>query len=131
MIALATALPLEDKVPLSGSNYPLARDSSKTRLPLREVQRLGQDVRQLLEGSDADQLYMAILDHLMSEVLPDANVLRALSATNDVVSDFAIQCTRCCPRTPESGMVGRSLCSGGYEAVLVLWMHKRVQALIL
>ena len=29
---------------------------------------------------------MAILNHLMSEVLPDVNVLRALSTTNDAVS---------------------------------------------
>ena len=71
MIALATASPLEDKGPLSGSNYLLAQDSRDARLPLREVQRLGQDVRQLLAGSDVDQLHMTILDHLMSEVLPD------------------------------------------------------------
>ncbi len=29
---------------------------------------------------------MTVLDHLMSEVLPDVNVLRTLSTTNDVVS---------------------------------------------
>ena len=29
---------------------------------------------------------MTVLDHLMSEVLPDINVLRTLSTTNDVVS---------------------------------------------
>jgi hypothetical protein len=52
------APPLEDKGPSSGSNYLLAQDSRDTRLPLREVQRLGQDVRQLLGGSDADQLHM-------------------------------------------------------------------------
>ncbi len=86
MIALATALLLEDKGPLSGSNYLLAQDSRDARLPLRGVQRLGQDVRQLLGGSDADQLHMAILDHLMSEALPDVDVLRALSTTNDGVS---------------------------------------------
>jgi hypothetical protein len=90
VIALATATPLqvEDKGPLSGSNYLLAQDSRDTRLPLREVQRLGQDVRQLLGGSDSDQLHMTILVHLVSEVLPDINVLRTLSDTNDVVSPF-------------------------------------------
>jgi hypothetical protein len=56
------------------------------RLSLREVQRLGQGVRRLLGVSDADPLHMAILDHLMSEALPDANVLRTLSTANYVVS---------------------------------------------
>ncbi len=37
-------------------------------------------------GSDADQLHMTILDHLMSEVLPDVDVLCTLSTTSDVVS---------------------------------------------
>ncbi len=52
------------------------------------MQLRGQDVRQLLGGSAADQLHMAIMDHLMSEVLPDVDVLRALSTTtgNDVIA---------------------------------------------
>jgi hypothetical protein len=78
--------PLEDKGPLSGGNNLLAQDSRDARLPLREVQRLGQDVRQLLGGSDANQRHMAILDHLMSKVLPVVDVLRTLSTTNDVIS---------------------------------------------
>ncbi len=65
---------------------PIAQDSRDARLPLLDVQRLAQDIRQLLGGSDPDQLDMTILDHIMSEVLPDVNVLHTLSTTNDVVS---------------------------------------------
>jgi hypothetical protein len=66
LIALAKAPPLgdklEDKGPFSGGNYLLAQLNIPAmhgiaRLPLREVMRFGQDVRQLLGGSDADQLH--------------------------------------------------------------------------
>ncbi len=86
--SLGDSTPLEDKGPLRGRNYLLAQYTRNSRLPLREGQRLGQNLRQLLGGSDVNQLHMVILDHLMSEVLPDVDVLRALSATNDVVFPF-------------------------------------------
>jgi hypothetical protein len=86
LMALATTPPLEDKDPFSGSSCLVAQDSRDGRLPWREVQRRGQDVRQWLEGSDADQLRTAVLDHPMSEALPNVSALRALSPTNDVVS---------------------------------------------
>ena len=81
---MAIAPPLEDEGPLSGS-YPLVQDTRDARLPLREVQRLGQDVRQLGGRRNADELHLAILDHLMREVLPDVNVLGALPPADDVV----------------------------------------------
>ena len=83
--SLGNSPPLEDKGPLR-SNDRLVQDSSDTRLPLREVERLGQDVRKLVGRVDADQLHLAILDHFVGEVLPNVDVLSALTPTDDVVS---------------------------------------------
>ena len=52
------------------------------------VETLGEDVRQLLRGVDPDQAEMTILDRLVGEVLPDVNVLRTLTASNNVVAPF-------------------------------------------
>jgi hypothetical protein len=84
--SLGNSPPLEDKGPLR-SNDCLVQDSSDTRLPLREVERLGQDVRQLVGRIDAaaDQLHLAILDHFAGEVLPNVDMLGALTSTDDVV----------------------------------------------
>jgi hypothetical protein len=74
------------KGPLS-SNYRLVQDFSDKRLPLREVERLGQDVRYCQVGrNDADQLHLAILDHFVGEMLPNVDVLGALTSTDDVVA---------------------------------------------
>ena len=70
---MAIAPPLENKGPLSGC-YRLAQDACHTRLPLREVQRLGQDVRQLGRGWYEDKYHMTVLDHFVREELPDINV---------------------------------------------------------
>jgi hypothetical protein len=83
--SLGNSSPLEDEGPLS-SNYRLVQDPSDTRLPLRKVERLGQDVRRLVGRSDADQLHLAILDHFVNEMLPNVDVLSALTSTDDVVS---------------------------------------------
>ena len=83
--SLGNSPPLEDKGPLS-SNERLVQDSSYTRLPLREVERLGKDVRQLVGHIDADQLHLAILDHFAGEVLSDVDVLGALASTDDAVT---------------------------------------------
>ena len=83
--SLGNSPPLEDKGPLS-SNERLVQDSSYTRLPLREVERLGQDIRQLVDRVDANQLHLASLDHFVGEVLPNVDVLGALTSTDDVVS---------------------------------------------
>ena len=87
--SLGNSPPLEDKGPLS-SNERLVQDSSYTRLPLREVERLGKDVRQLVGRIDAEQLHLAILDHIAGEVLqvPNVDVLGALTSTDDVVPPF-------------------------------------------
>ena len=83
---MATAPPLEDRGPLSGSYYLLAQDASDAHLPLRKVQRLGQNIRQLEGGSDVDQLHVAILDHFMREVLPNVDMLGSLPTADDVVT---------------------------------------------
>jgi len=83
---VATAPPLEDRGPLSGSYYLPAQNARNTHLPLRKVQRLGQDIRQLEGGSDVDQLHVAILDHFMREVLPNVDMLGPLPSANDVVT---------------------------------------------
>ncbi len=75
MIALEIAPPLEDEGPLSDDNYLPAHDSSGTCLPLREVERLGQYVRQLVSRSDLDLRHLPILNDLVGEVLPNVDVL--------------------------------------------------------
>jgi hypothetical protein len=64
---------------------------------------LGQDVRQLGLGSDADKQHLAVLDQFMREVLPNVDVLGALPAPDDVVPPLDAQF---CPRTPESEISG-------------------------
>ena len=49
---------------------------------------LGEDVCQLLRGVDSDQTEMTVLDRLVGEVLADVNVLRPLTAADDVVAPF-------------------------------------------
>ena len=83
---MATAPPLEDRGPLSGSYYLPAQDARDTHLPLRKVQRLGQNIRQLEGGSDVDQLHVAILDHFMREVFPNVDMLGPLPSANDVAT---------------------------------------------
>ena len=89
--SLGEAPPLEDEGPLSGCHllcYILTQDTRDARQELREVQRLGQDIRQLRRSRDADKLHVAILDDLMSKVFPDVNVLGALAAADDIVPPF-------------------------------------------
>ena len=78
--SLGEASLLEDEGPLSGCHL-LTQDPRDALQELREVQRLGQDVRQLRRSRDADKLHVAILDNLMGKVFPDVNlnVLGALS----------------------------------------------------
>ena len=79
----------EDEGPLSGF-HPLTQDACDARQleVLREVQRLGHDIRQLRPSRDADKLHVAILDDLMGKVFPDVNVLGALPAADDIVPPF-------------------------------------------
>ncbi len=83
---MAIAPPLEDKGPLSGS-YLLVQDTRDTRLPLRKVQRLGQDIRQLGRCRNANEhhCHLAILDHFVRKVFPDVDVLGTLPSADDVV----------------------------------------------
>ena len=117
---MAIAPPLEDEGPLCDS-YPLVQDTRDARLPLREVQRLGQDVRQLGGCRNADELHLAILDHLMREVLPDVDVLGALTPADDVVPPLDARSVVLVPRSRGvlSGVsAGRSPCSrGGCEGI--------------
>ncbi len=82
--SLGEAPPLEDEGPSSGCHL-LTQDACDARQVLLEVQRLGQDVRQLRHSRDADKLHVAILDDLMGEVFPDVNVLGALPAAADAI----------------------------------------------
>ena len=83
--SLGVAPPLEDKGPLS-SCHLLAENTCHACLPLREVQALGQDIRQLEFGRDSDKPHAAILNYFMREVLANVNVLGSLPAPDDVVS---------------------------------------------
>ena len=78
---------LEDEGPLSGCHL-LTQDTRDARQELREVQRLGQDVRQLGRSRDADKLHVAILNDLMGKVFSDVNVLGTLPAADDIVPPF-------------------------------------------
>ncbi len=51
------------------------------------MQALGEDIRELEHRGDADEQHLVILDDLVSEVLPDSDVLGSLPSTNDVVTD--------------------------------------------
>ena len=84
---LGEAPPLEDESPLSGCHL-LTQDARDARQELRELQRLGQDIRQLRRSRDADKLHVAILDDLMGKVFPEVNVLGALSAADVIVLPF-------------------------------------------
>jgi hypothetical protein len=64
------------------------KDCCDARLPLLVVETLGEDFSQLLRGVDPDQAEMTILDYLVGEVLADVNVLRTLTAADDVVAPF-------------------------------------------
>jgi hypothetical protein len=64
--------------------YRLAEDTQHTCLPLRIVEALGEDIRQLGRRSDLNEPHLAILDYLVGEVLPDVNVLGSLTSANEV-----------------------------------------------
>ncbi len=49
-------------------------------VPLRVVQALGEDIRELGRRGDADEQHLAILNNLVGEVLPDVDVLGSLPA---------------------------------------------------
>ena len=85
--SLGKAPPLEDEGPLSACHL-LTQDTRDARQELREVQRPGQDIRQLRRSRDADKRHVAILDNLMGKVFPDVNVLGALPAADDIVPPF-------------------------------------------
>ena len=52
------------------------------------MKSLREDVCQLFRGVDSDQTKMTLLDRLVGEVLADVNVLRTLTAADDVVAPF-------------------------------------------
>ena len=87
--SLCVATPLEDKGPFS-SCHLLAENTCHACLPLREVQALGQDIRQLEFGRDSgsDKPHVAILNYFMREVLANVNVLGSFPTPDDVVSPF-------------------------------------------
>jgi hypothetical protein len=50
-----------------------------------QLERLGEEVRQLVFRRDLAQPYVTVLDRLMSKVLADVNVLCPLPAAEDVI----------------------------------------------
>ena len=66
--------PLEDGDPLRRFER-LAEDPFDACLPLRVVQALGEDMRELGRRGDADEQHLAILNNLVGEVLPNVDVL--------------------------------------------------------
>ena len=50
------------------------------------MKSLGEDICELLRGVDSNHTQVAILDSFMGEVLPDVDVLGALSASNNIVT---------------------------------------------
>ncbi len=69
----------------SKSNRP-AEDTLHACLPLRVVQALREDFRELERRGDSCEPHIAALDDLVREVLPDVNVLGPLTSSNDVVA---------------------------------------------
>ena len=52
------------------------------------MKSLGEDVCELLRSVDSNQAQVSVLDCFMGEVLPNVNVLGALSASDDVVTQL-------------------------------------------
>ncbi len=64
----------------------LAEDAFDACLPLRVVQALGEDIRELGRSGDADEQHLTILNDLVGKVLPDVDVLGSLPPAVDVVT---------------------------------------------
>jgi hypothetical protein len=62
----------EDKG-LSSDCYRVTQDACNTRLPLREVQLLGQDIRQLGRSYYVEKRHVTVLDYFMHFVAPINN----------------------------------------------------------
>ncbi len=58
----------------------------EARLPLRVVEALGEDIRELGRRGDSDEQHLAILNNFVGEVLPDVDVLGSLPSADDVVT---------------------------------------------
>ncbi len=75
-------------VPYGSGFLPPSRIDEVADLPRWRMKPLGEDVCQLLQGVDSDRTEMTVLDRLVGEVLADVNVLRPLTAADDVVAPF-------------------------------------------
>ena len=60
-------------------------ESADARDVKRRMKSLGEHIGELILGSDADELDMTHLHGLMSVVLPDVDMLSALTTTNNVI----------------------------------------------
>ena len=59
---------------------------------MRQRQRLGEDVGQLVIRRDPDETHVSVLDHFISDVLADVNVLGTLTSADYVISPFDACC---------------------------------------
>ena len=105
-----------------------------TRLPLREVQRLGQDVRQLGRSWHADKRHVTVPDHFVREALRDVN--DGLAHIDISISMYLFRMSMCaparrwrcsptrcapsCPRTPRWGLASNCLKLGEKLPVVLL-----------
>ena len=55
---------------------------------MRKKKPLGKDIGQPVLRRHLDEPHLAVLDHLVGEVLPDVDVLGSLTAADDVVAPF-------------------------------------------
>jgi hypothetical protein len=63
----------------------LSEQAEKTPLELATLERLGQQIRELVLRRYLVQTHLTILHGLVSEVLADIDVLRSLTSPHDVV----------------------------------------------
>ncbi len=99
-------------------------------LPLRQMESLGQDVRELARGRNPDQAHVSILDCFVGEVLADIDVLGKFATADDIVASFnagvVVLEHRCrlalteAQAVKEVSDIHNLLCSGGCRIILCL-----------
>ncbi len=76
-------------LPPSGGSRSLrcrtAHESYHASFEVRQRERLGEDVSQLVTCRYSDKAHATVLNHFVSEVLADVDVLGALSSANNMV----------------------------------------------
>jgi hypothetical protein len=94
-------------IPLVSPDVPYEPNFRNTRhagCKLRQLQALGEDIGKLIGGVHPDETNVAILDHLLREVLPDVDVLCTLASPDDVVTPFDAGIVVLMNRSPSFGV---------------------------